>query len=334
VNRVHFIDRHRADWDALDTLMSRLETKQAEHSAQRFPDLYRRVCYHLALVRHRRYGADLEAQLNRLVMRGHQHLYQPTHRLRTARWAPLRFAAHDFPRQVRAQGRLVLLATLLFFAPLFATWAAVTARPELALSIVPGPAVESAAEQYGAPFDADDAAAGPRFMMFGFYVYNNVSIAFRTWAAGLFFGVGSIFFLVYNGLVIGAIGGYVHGLGYDERFLSFVVGHGALELPAIVLAGAAGLRLGLALLLPGLYGRWRALREAARQTLGILYGAAGMLLLAAVLEAFWSPQPAIPTAVKYAVGTLLWLAVVAYFAFVGRAAPAPPRRRTHGERAA
>lgn len=321
MNRERFEALNRGDWQALAALLDQLDRWRGERTVDRFPDLYRRVCYHLALVRHRRYGADLEEQLNGLVMRGHRHLYEPTHRLRGGRGALLQFLARDFPRQVRREARLVLLSALLFFAPLAVTWATVGAQPEVALSIVPGHDVEAAAEQFADAFDSDDSAPAPRFLMFGFYVYNNVSIAFRTWASGLFFGVGSVFFLVYNGLVIGAVGGYVHSLGYDEGFLSFVVGHGALELPAIVLAGATGLRLGLALLLPGPFGRWWGLRRAARQTLGILYGTAAMLLGAAVLEAFWSPQPLIPTAVKYAVGGALWLAVLLFFLFAGRTPP-------------
>ncbi|HMB53372.1 MAG TPA: stage II sporulation protein M [Thermoanaerobaculia bacterium] len=327
MNREHFEELNRADWKALDMVLDQLDRRGGQRTADRFPDLYRRVCYHLALVRHRRYGADLEEELNRLVMRGHRHLYEPTHRLRGGRGSILRFLAHEFPRQVRREKRLVLLATLLFFGPLLGTWAAVGAQPEVALSIVPGHDVEAAAGQFADAFEAENAAGAPRFLMFGFYVYNNVSIAFRTWASGLFLGIGSVFILVYNGLVIGAVGGYVHSLGYDENFLSFVVGHGALELPAIVLAGAAGLRLGLALLLPGPFGRWYALRQAARQTLGILAGTAAMLLGAAVLEAFWSPQPMIPTPVKYGVGAALWLAVPVFFLVAGRSAPARPASR-------
>ena len=64
-------------------------------------------------------------------------------------------------------------------------------------------------------------------------------------------GLGSVFFLIYNGLVIGSVMGPIEPMGYQQNFYPFVIGHGAFELTAIVLAGAAGLRLGLALLAPG-----------------------------------------------------------------------------------
>ena len=87
--------------------------------------------------------------------------------------------------------------------------------------------------------------------MFGFYIRHNVGIAFQCFAAGLFAGVGSLFFLAYNGALIGAVAGYLTERGLAATFFSFVVTHSAFELTAIVLSGAAGLRLGTRLLAPG-----------------------------------------------------------------------------------
>ena len=154
--------------------------------------------------------------------------------------------------------------------------------------------------------------------MFAFYIWNNVKIGIQTFATGLAFGLGSIFYLAFNGIIIGAIAGYLTAVGHGGPFWSFVSGHSAMELTAIVLSGAAGLKLGSALIAPGNRTRKAALVDVAKPAIRIMYGAALMFLLAAFIEGFWSPLTAFPPNVKYAVGVTLWMLVVAYFTLAGR----------------
>jgi len=98
-----------------------------------------------------------------------------------------------------------------------------------------------------------------------------------------------------------------------------VAGHSAPELTAIVIAGAGGLRLGLALVAPGRWSRLDALREAGRVGARLCAGVLVMLLLAAFIEAFWSAQPGVADAVKFGVGAALWALVLAWLGFGGRA---------------
>lgn len=316
MSREVFEKSHELQWLALESSLDRLERRGSKgEAAPDFPELYRQVCHHLALARHRRYGADLEMRLNRLVLRGHQQLY----RSRTGDLAAaLRFAATGFPRLVRAEGRLVLLSLLLFAVPLLGMLLVVSGRPELALSILPPESVEEMGQSFG-PGGSLEAgrALDSDLLMFGFYIYNNIGIAFRTFAGGILFGLGSIFFLVFNGLAIGASAGHVAHMGFGNNFYPFVIGHGAFELTAIVLAGAAGLRLGLALLAPGRLTRGQALLAAGKRVIGLVYGLTGMLTIAAFLEAFWSPSE-VSSTVKLVVGGFLWLYVVGYFLFAGR----------------
>jgi uncharacterized membrane protein SpoIIM required for sporulation len=154
--------------------------------------------------------------------------------------------------------------------------------------------------------------------MFGFYIFNNVRIGFQTFAGGLVFGLGAIFYLLYNGVFIGAITGHIIHSGLATQFFSFTSGHSAFELGAICLSGAAGLKLGYALLAPGLRRPTVALRAAAAEAIPLVVGLAGMLLLAAAIEAFWSPRTFLPPVAKYAVGVVLWLLLLLYFGFAGR----------------
>ena len=122
------------------------------------------------------------------------------------------------------------------------------------------------------------------FMMFGFYIMNNISITFQLFASGLVLGLGTLFYVVVNGVFIGAASGHLINAGYQSTFFQFVIGHGSFELTALVVAGGAGFMLGHALLAPGMVGRLAALRLVAPRAVRIVMGAALMCLIAAFIE--------------------------------------------------
>jgi uncharacterized membrane protein SpoIIM required for sporulation len=285
--------------------------------AAQVPVRYREVCQHLALAQDRQYSAELIERLSRLALAGHQRLYGA----QGALLAPLgRFVLSGFRQAVRAQLRYVLLALLLFFGPLLLLTGALQRYPEFAYVVLPAEYVDGFEEMYGEESqalgrkrDADDDA-----VMFGFYIWNNVRIGFQTFAGGIAFGLGTVFYLLYNGLVIGTVTGYLVQAGLATNFFSFTSGHSAFELSAIVLCGAAGLRIGYALIAPGRRRRVEALRAAAQAAMPLVIGSAGMLVLAAGIEAFWSPRTELPLQVKYAFGLGLWLLTLAYFSMMGR----------------
>ena len=316
-----FEKRYQDDWQRFEQVLSALEGHQrkslADEQRAEFASLYRRMCHLLSLARQRQYSSHLIDRLNGLVLRGHQQLYQRRgHLLQQA----LGFIVAGFPALVRAQWRYVLAAGLLFYAPGAVLCALAVVFPELTYSAVnPGMLMnmesmyDPDAEHVGRPREATTD-----FAMFGFYIRNNISVAFQTFAGGMLFGIGSIFFLVYNSIVFGAVSAHMINVGYQETFFSFVIGHGALELTAIVLAGAAGLKLGYALWAPGRMSRVDALRAAAVVAVRIVYGVILMLLAAAFIEAFWSSSGVMSAGVKFAVGTLLWVLVLVYFLALGR----------------
>ena len=146
----------------------------------------------------------------------------------------------------------------------------------------------------------------------------NISRVFGPFAGGLLMGLGTLFYLVYNGLVIGATAGHLTALGYIETFWGFVSGHSAPELTAIMLSGAAGLMLGWALIAPGNRSRVRALQDAGAIAVKVIYGAALLFFLAAFVEAFWSSMSWIEPVIKYTVGIIFWIMLWAYLLFAGR----------------
>jgi uncharacterized membrane protein SpoIIM required for sporulation len=154
--------------------------------------------------------------------------------------------------------------------------------------------------------------------MFGYYIMNNIGVGFQCFASGLLAGLGPAFYMAYNGAFAGAVGGYLIAGGKAENFLSFVITHSAFELTAIVLAGAAGLRMGHALLAPGRRTRLEALKHNALDAVPVVCGVVVMLLVAAVLEAFWSSARWVAPGVKYAVGAACWTLVLVYLGWQGR----------------
>ena len=280
------------------------------------PRAYRHVCQLLAIARERQYSPDLIDRLNRLALRGHHLLYGA----RGGRAAPLlEFLSAGFPRLVRAEWRLVAAAVVLFAGPLLALIAVLSATPDFIHYFVDPAGLARFQEMY----DPGNPRLGMRqaddnLMMFAFYIWNNVKIGFQTFATGVLFGIGSVYFLLFNGAQIGAVAGYFSGANFTEPFWSFVAGHSAMELTAIMLSGAAGLKMGTALIAPGRRSRKAALMEAARPAVRLMYGAALMFVIAAFIEGFWSPLTLFPAATKYTVGIIMWILVIGYFLFAGR----------------
>jgi len=317
--------RHQAHWQQFAHRLDLLERgKASAEEARAFPRDYRRLCQHLALAQERGYSSYLVDPLQHLVLRGHQQLYRHRSHLGAQLLA---FVLAGFPRLVREQWPFVLAAGLLFFGSLLGTALLVYLFPDLVYSIMPGDQVAQMQGMYdpaaGHLGRDTERAASDNWVMFGYYIMHNIGIAFQTFASGLLFGLGSVFFLMFNGLLIGAIAGHLTRIGYGENFWSFVVGHGAFELSAIALAGAAGLQLGWALIAPGRLPRGEALRLAARKSVLMICGVMLFLLIAAFIEAYWSARTGPAPLSKYLVGAALWLLVGLYLFGAGRGRHAP-----------
>jgi uncharacterized membrane protein SpoIIM required for sporulation len=284
------------------------------------PQRYRRLCHHLALAADRQYSPELVDRLNLIALRGHHALY--ANRRRQSQRV-LDFLLVAFPSLVRTEWRVVTVAALLFFGPLGGLIAALQLYPEFVHYLLNPAQIAGFHDMY----DPANRRLGMReadthLAMFGYYIWNNVRIGFQTFAGGLLAGLGTIWYLAANGVILGAVAGYLTQIGFGETFWSFVSGHAALELTAIVISGAAGLRLGLAVIAPGNRSRKAALVAAARPAVRLMYGAALMFAAAAFVEAFWSPLTTVTYAVKIWAGLAGWGMLLAYLALSGRAGAA------------
>jgi len=317
---LQFEARHAPQWLELENLLTQAEGKPSKgrrENGARLALLYRRACEQLALARSRAYPIHLTQRIERLAERAHRQIYRPP-AWNAGRLG--RFFLVGFPQAVRAHRRYLLAAALLFALPLLLMGWACWRDPGFILHAMDAAQVRRFDQMYsdgsralGRVRDADTD-----WRMFGYYIMNNIGIGFQCFASGLFAGLGTLFYLVYNGVAMGAVGGYLAATGKAQNFFSFVITHSAFELTAIVLAGAAGLRLGHALLAPGRRTRLEALKFHARGAVAIIYGVVGMLLVAAALEAFWSSARWLSPWVKYSMGAACWTLVLAYLGWQGR----------------
>ncbi len=309
-----FVAARQAEWKELGDLVDGKGLhRHAPSAISRAASLYRAACADLMRARGAGYGADLIYFLDDLTARAHNSLYSaPPHRTAAA-W---QLFTRDFPRAIRKQWRLFALSFFLFFGPGAVGLGGALASRAFAAEVLPEAMLSQMEEGYSKGFD-DGRDAGTNGLMAGFYVQHNVGIAFRCFACGVLFGLGSVFFLIYNGLIIGTVIGYVMRVGYGHNILTFVCGHSTFELTAIVIAGCAGMQMGYALVATGGLTRWSSLRAQAKEIAHLVLGAAAMLCIAAMIEGFWSPS-SVPAPVKWAVSGVLALLVTSYFVFVGR----------------
>lgn len=309
IDRDGFVAPRRARWDRLEYLLAR--PSRTAPAWSELAGAYRAVCADLAAARSRGLPDDVVRYLDELAGRSHNALYG-------ARVAgggsALALLFRDFPRELRREWRLFLFATLLFYGPFAVGMAGSWTDPRFAALVLPEASLEQMEQMYAGEIAR---GGGQDLAMAGFYVWNNIGIALRCFATGALAGLGSVFFLVYNGLVIGTIFGHLGASGLIGNLLAFTSGHTVWELTGIVVSGTAGLRLGRAVVVTE--GRTRAgsLRAAAPVLFRLVAGATALLAVAALIEGFWSAGP-VPAPAKLVFGALQFPIVAAWLLLGGR----------------
>lgn len=319
-----FITHHGKLWDDIESLLKHLQSPKKNTlpdsiSVYQFPQLYRQVCQHYAIARQRHYSPHLIDRLHRLVIASHNRFYA----VNTA-WLKksIDLILFKFPSILRQHAAIFWFACALFYLPGLLMGVLSYFNDELIYSVMSDHQVSNMEAMYDPENRImgrqSDRQADTDFQMFGYYILNNISIGFRTFASGLLLGLGTVFNLLYNGIVIGSVAGYLSQLGFTQTFWPFVSGHSAFELTAIVISGTAGLLLAMAIFAPARLTRSQALVEAGKKSVVLVSGAAVMLLVAAFIEAYWSSSSAVPAEIKYTVAAAMWLFVIWFLAFSKR----------------
>lgn len=323
-----FVARHQREWQAFehwletrgDARKAGAERNTGEIGDEDIPARYRRLCQQLALARRRGYSPVVTTRLQVLMQRGHNLLY----RTPPPRWQrAVEFLLADFPRLVRSEAGCMWAAAALFVVPLASMFLLLQWHPDLIHGLMSPQQLAELERMYDPASESNKLGreSGTDWTMFGVYIMNNISIGLKTFASGLVFGVGSIYVLITNGILIGAVFGHLQKIGSGDPLWRFVAGHSPFELTAIVLAGGAGLQLGLKVLAPGRRRRADALVVAGIKGAKLCLGVAFMLLVAAFIEAFWSSTQSVPALIKYSVSGVLWTLVLLWLWRGGRNQP-------------
>jgi uncharacterized membrane protein SpoIIM required for sporulation/uncharacterized RDD family membrane protein YckC len=287
-----FAARKRHRWDEFERLAGRAARQGldsfASHELPDFAARYREVAADLARARTYRADQSTQSRLERLAVAGHNALYRDERSTWQRLWVVL---ARECPAAVIEARRYVLVAFLTFIVPAAAGFMVLHDRPALAAELLPDVMLrraEAGAARKAAGRGYVDVAAEDRPLMASGIIMNNVRVAIACFAGGIFLGVGSLVLLAYNGLAIGAFAGHFANVGLLDYLLTFILGHGGLELFAIWVSGAAGFLLGRSVVAPGPLSRADALVLSGRRAVRMLGATALLLVVAGLIEGFVS----------------------------------------------
>jgi uncharacterized membrane protein SpoIIM required for sporulation len=245
--------------------------------------LYRQIGSDLASLREDPGSAHFADHVQRLLARAHHTIYSSADRQNPV--AAVRSFVATYPRIFR-QNLAPCLVSLVIFLAAGAAGAVLTYRDPDFKTKVLGPEMVDTIdrhEMWTHSIVAIKPIASSTIMT------NNMSVALTTFAAGITGGAGTIYMIAFNGLLLGVIGMACALSGMSVQLWSFVAPHGVLELPAIVIAGGAGLRLGQGLLFPGLLPRRQSVSIAGSEAVKLVLGCMPILIVAGIIEAFVSP---------------------------------------------
>jgi uncharacterized membrane protein SpoIIM required for sporulation len=304
----------------------------------RLGELYRSACTDLMLAEEHDLPRETVKYLHSLVGRGHNVIYR-AQGFSFRDWGRALF--QSAPRRLRSDPALKL-AALVFWGTFLLIALVSAGRPDFARTVVTEPVLDQFDHDFAQPVYAErpDGRKRSDTMMAGFYIQHNASIGLSCFVWGIVFGLGSLYQLIYNALIIGTLFGHMLAQPFGWNFFNFVTAHTSFELTAIVVSGAAGLRLGWGWIDTQGQSRLASLRREAANALPSAGAAVVLFVLAAIVEGYVSAS-ALPYWVKAAVAVVSAAIIVAYLALGGRApaehadggAPAsssvPSRARAH-----
>ena len=311
-----FLLRRESAWQEFSEMVMG-SRKKIKYRAPLFIKLFREITQDLNTAKAHSFDPVIIERLNILVNEGYQIIYGQFN------W-PIKkfidFILNTFPRCIRSQRRGILAAMSLFYGIALFIGILCIQYPRMAAEIVSAYQLEQIESMY----DPDS----PHFLtprdtasdadMFGFYIYNNISIAFRTFAGGILAGIGSLFFLCTNAMYMGVAGAHIINVGYAKTFFPFIIAHSAFELTAIIFSAHAGLMLGYSFFVTRGLSRGASIKKAGKDALPIIAGSTLMLFIAAIIEAFWSSRHLFPLPLRMGFGAGMWALVLVYFLLSGR----------------
>lgn len=304
----HWIEKRRLHWTRLERLMEisgrRGVSALSPAELQELALLYRQTASDLASVREDPTSNHLALYLNQLLGRAHNLIYMGRKASGRGMWT---FFKDEYPVIFRETFPDTLAAFVIFLAAGFAGFLMGIADPSFSRHVL-GPGMIETIEKHKMWTDSIvtiKAAASSAILT------NNISVAFATFALGITAGIGTVYMMLVNGLLMGVVSVACWREGMSLSLWSFVAAHGVLELPAIFIAGGAGLGIARGLLFPGSLPRRESLVRAGARSVRLVLGTIPMLLIAGFMEGFVSPSN-LPYSVKFMLAGGLFTLLVLY----------------------
>ena len=311
-----FLEDNKDNWQRLENLLSMLSGSGlrglSRVEVREFGELYRRAASDLAIARAETRDPKLINYLNSLVIRAHGRIYRAESEGPSLIW---KFFSKDFPVAFRAARGFILLAFLVFMASAAVSFWLCYTDPNFAMVVgVEDVRAMAASDQkwWLSLNDANQIGSSE-------ILTNNIRVAVMAFAFGVFFGVGTLYVLLMNGFSIGGVLGvcFAANPAFGNELLTFMVGHGVIELSAIFMVSGAGMKIGYSMIDPGDLTRAQALKKAGIDAARIVIGCAALLFVAGLIEGFLSPS-AMPATVKIATGALTGVVMFSYLFLAGR----------------
>jgi uncharacterized membrane protein SpoIIM required for sporulation len=321
-----FVAEHQDAWSRLATLEAKAYPvrKLSADELDELVSLYQRVSTHLSYARTYLPEPGLIARLTALVATANGIVYAQ----RGRGWRSItQFFTHTFPAAVWANKRFILAAALLTFVPAVALGVWIANSPAAFEATAPDAVREAYINEDFESYYSSEAAA-----QFAAEVFtNNLRVSILAFAAGIFGCVLTAWILVQNGALVGVVAGLFASVGQQPKFWGLILPHGMLELSCVVIAGAAGLRLGWTLIDPGDRPRLAALAQGGRRCGAILVGLVLALAVAGLIEGFVTGRVS-STVLRVGIGAVAFAAFWAYVVILGRNALALGGTGSLGER--
>jgi len=303
-----YVTEREPVWNEVETLIKRAEGDARRLSTEellRLSERYPEVVADLALIRKELPSHRLAEHLTYLVGESYRLIYRPEDETRGGffRWLGV-----QLPRAFRAIMPDLLSITFIFAVAALAGYFLTMDRMEFGRLFV-NPQMEDGLRR-GELWTRQIFSTVPASFISSAIIYNNISVTFAAFAGGILMGVGTLYIVLLNGVMLGSIIGMCQQYGMAGDLLAFVTGHGCIEISAILLSGAAGLGLARGILSPGRLTRTRSLQAAARNAAAILLFTCGVLLVAGMVEGFVSPQEALPPTFRIGLGILLEIGLI------------------------
>jgi uncharacterized membrane protein SpoIIM required for sporulation len=305
---VSWLNKRQTYWSRLESLLARVK-EQGLHGLSRselreLGLLYRQTATDLSAVRSDPSSVQQSRYLNQLLGRAHNAIYSGQKKTVGGVW---QFYRWEYPRIFRRFLPYTAVATAVFVLGAIAGTFFSLSDPDYVRDFL-GPQMMASIERHEM-WTHSIVSIKPQAS--SSIMTNNLSVSFVTFALGITAGIGTVFELLFNGLMIGVIGVACATHGMSVPLWSFVAPHGVLELPAIFIAGGAGLRLARALLFPGVLSRRDSLSVGGTEAVRLLVGVIPMLIVAGTIEAFFSPSSA-PASLKFMAAAALFTLLIAY----------------------